>query len=254
VLDWRPQPQTKGQSRFYGANYLHEPLTGLPCHEFSVVTHIDGSPATDGAIEQYKAKVGKSSDLRLRDFRKQFIEHTTGYSVELPPLTVEYNQRVNEINPFNRILFMASGERIEFDVLISTIPLPALLSLCKRPEPVGKLQSKPIYVVVEPRPVTDIMPPAVYVNYIADPATSVYRITDREDDRHAERLDPRGQQPATRIAPGKVYTNPRTSETLDWLQTYGILCVGRFARWEPDELAHVSFKTLKAWTRDGWFS
>jgi hypothetical protein len=239
VFDWRPAPpDLKAQPRQFGPQYLWEAIPGLRCTQFTVTTHVDGLPGTDESIRAYKRKVGKEQDAG--DWRSQFKETMCGFYPTLPPSRVEYGRRITAIDRVSRKLSMAGGEEVAYDLLISTIPLYALLSLAGVPEPSDKLQFKPIYVSSEPALPLDGM----YVNYISAEDTPIYRVTWRDGAMHQESLTA-AEGVTIKITPGKIYPHDSVPETLQLLYAYGIKTFGRFASWNPDELAHETFRQAR---------
>jgi hypothetical protein len=241
VLDWAPAPPPS-LSRNIGPQYLWEPIPGLTCNKFTVTTHVDGKPATNESILAYKRKVGKDQDNG--DWRAQFQAEMDGYNVVLPPSRVEYGMRVIAINKMSRELQMADvkmHQRIPYDILISTIPLYAILSLAGLPGATS-LRYAPIFVsqmkIVERRP-----SPNMYVNYISDPDNSNYRTTFRDGVSYSESLISNG---GFRFTPGKIYPNTQVADMLAQLLRYRIKTFGRFASWNPDELAHETYKQAVA--------
>lgn len=236
VFDWRPAPPNlNAQPRQFGPQYLWEPISLLPCASFEVTTHVDGMPATDDAVMAYKRKVGKEQDAG--DWRAQFQPSMTGWSVVLPPSRVEYGRRIISIDRVSRKLSMANGDEVPYDLLLSTIPLYALLSLAGLPEPPDKLAFKPIYVSS-----TDALrADGMYVNYISDPETPIYRQTWRDAALHRESLHAT-EDVTIKITPGKIYQHPAVPAALQTLAAYGIHTFGRFASWNPDELAHETYR------------
>lgn len=247
VLDWRRSPA--GMTRQYGGNYLWEPLPGVACRSFTVRTTVDGQVPTPSAVVEYKRKIGKGLDENWRD---QFRYMMTGYDiVEWPrPLRIEYGYVVRQIDLSRRILYaLVDNERlpIPYDVLVSTVPLYALVEMV--PD-MGRLQllHSPIYVHTTPIP-PDAVPPdhEWRVNYISDPAVPAYRTTDRDGIRHYESLTSAGSIPAKRITPGKIFRDATANAMVQVFEDQGVYCFGRFARWNPEELVHETDAAIRAW-------
>lgn len=245
VLDWRPSPPdpTK-QSRMYGPQYLWEPIDGLPCRKFDVVTHVDGRAAVDEAVLAYKRKVGKEQDAG--DWRTQFRTHMDGWSVDLPPSRVEYNRRVARIARLEHRLVMADGEVLPYDYLITTIPMYSTLAMAGFPAAESAFKWRPIYMTVQP---AFTAPGRMMVNYISSPSTAVYRETYRDNALHVEALEPLDEGKdgrALKMVPGKIYAHSGTVEGELVLRQYGIYPFGRYAAWHPDELAHETYRAARA--------
>jgi len=239
VLDWRPVSE-KGYPlpRNFGPQYLWRPIPGLYNDSFTVVTTVDGMPATQESILAYKRKVGKQQDQS--DWRTQFQQTMNGFEVHLPPDRVEYGMRVVRVNCLDKYLICANGHRVDYNWLISTIPLPELLKLCA----IGiseTFESRPIYVTSEP------VEPLSYlsVNYLSDPFNIAYRETIRNGQLHRESLD---ALPNSRVLrPGKIYRNGQAAHHLAELLMYKIKSVGRYGSWNPEELAHETYSELRTW-------
>jgi len=241
VFDWRPNAPLV-PARQLGPQYLWEKLPHLPCREFDVVTTVDGGPATDELVLAYKQKVGKTQDAS--DWLTQFRYMMKGYDPIMPPDRVEYGRKVQEISGLHQHLEMADGQLAPYDLLISTIPLNHMLLLTRiRHTP---LKWQPIYVRTSEYSLTTRHP--MYVDYISDPNNPVYRSTIREGKLYDEALvDLRN---SVKIMPGKIYSDPKTLEYLLQLNASNIFCFGRFARWEPDELAHQTFQSAQVFVKE----
>lgn len=240
VLDWRTNAPTTS-ARSFGPQYLWTPVGELPTRSFHVITAVDDMPATPESVLAYKHKVGKAQDAS--DWQVQFRHITTGYEAELPPPRVEYGQRVTAVDRSGRRLLTVKGEWLDYDWLISTIPLPALCELCKTFVP--SLQSRPIYVWTRPTEPRSYL----YVNYISAPSTPVYRVTTRDGLTHSESLDPveTADVKVHRLLPGKIYAHDLVPEVLDRMELSNILPVGRYGAWDPEQLAHQTYAQVAVW-------
>lgn len=251
VLDWGPPPRNDRLTRSYGTNYLWEPLPGIPCRAFTVVTHVDGQVPTEESILAYKRKINKLGDGG--DWSRQFQHETTGYDIEeMPQIPILYQRRIVEINPDRRLVVDSTGEVHTYDRLVSTIPLPALLAMLKEWIPIsggGPFESDPIYVKIGPRPPDAPYPDDVlYVNYLSNPDVPPYRVCDRFGERHWEGLTDMGLAPTKMLKPGKIHPHPYTEMWRKMLSTYDIYCFGRYATWRPDELVHETYQEIVQWT------
>lgn len=247
LLDWRPPDQVhKPQTRRYGANYLWKPIPGLPVTSFPVITHVDGAPATKENVLAYKVKIGKAWDVtdHLSD---QFMLQTTGYDCAFPDPRIDYGCAVTHIDMVRHELHLRNGKYLEYEILVSTIPLYALLRMLD--VSIGStFRYDPIFVKVSERPPDAPYPPnMVYVNYISDPTVAPYRFTDRGNERHYEALSPMPGSTARKIVPGKIHHNPRAAQTVAQLVDKNIFCFGRFAAWLPEELIHETYDRIVAW-------
>jgi hypothetical protein len=232
VFDARPEMPIIA-TRSLGPQYLWKPLPHLRCQKFKVYTFVDGELATPESILQYKQKVGKEQDES--DWRSQFQAVMDGYDVDLPFNRVEYARRVVRIDRASHQMLMDDGNVWTYDLLITTIPLDVMLRLTGLHRDEHALQSRPIYMVVGQA----VYDPDMNVNYISDSMTPVYRQTLRKGQIFTESLHP--MPDAFRIAPGKIYRHAHVHDWLNNLQHSGIYSFGRFARWEPDELAHETY-------------
>lgn len=262
IYDWAAPPARDNPSltRQFGTNYLWEPIDGLKCRSFQVITHVDRLPATVGSVAAYKVKIGKARDEHT--WGKQFATDTTGWDlVETPKSTIAYNMRAVEINPKDRRVVWSNGMVMSYDVLISTIPMYSLISLLTKVPWVkeigdltyGKFRNDPIYVKVTARPPDASHPQDVlYVNYISDPLVPVYRYCDRFGDRHYESLAPlqNSMVPTKKLVPGKIHPIDCDLVVLNAMwRLGGIQCFGRYARWDPEELVHDTFRQITAFKK-----
>jgi hypothetical protein len=243
VLDWRTTPP-KEAARSFGPQYLWTPILSLPCERFQVITYVDDRPATPEAVKRYKEKVGK--ELDQSDWRMQFRTQMDGFEAKLPEPRIEYGMRVTRIDRGEKYLYMSSGETIAYDWIISTIPLPNLLQLCGMTVPKDDpFTNRPIYVW------TDITTPLSYlfVNYVSDPSTPVYRVTIRNGRKHSESLVPITfpDRVTNKLLPGKIYPHSLTSLYRAELMQARILTVGRYGAWDPEELAHETYAHVRDW-------
>lgn len=247
IYDWTQPRGIVPLTRNYGANYLWRPLAGIPCREFQVITHIDGKPPTFSAAMEYKKKIGKTGDLD--NWARQFQREMTGYDfTSLPESRIQYDHRIVSIDRREHRLNFAKQTPVEYEMLISTIPLYSLLSLLGMDEPHGKLQFKPIFFKVTARPPDAPFPVDVlYVNYLTNAEIRPYRYCDRFGERHFESIVPFDGPSTKRIAPGKIYPNPYKQETLSILEGFDIYTFGRYGSWEPDELVHETFDRIAEW-------
>lgn len=248
ILDWKEDKPNARMTRNYGANYLWKPLPGVECREFKVVTHVDGQPATEEAVATYKAKIGKAGDLN--GWQVQFAPTMAGYEFDtLPPARITWEHRITQIDRAHHTLYFAKGkEPIQYDVLISSIPLFSLLSLAGIPQPPGGLQYKPIFTLITRRPPDAPHPREVmYVNYLSDPHIRPYRLCDRFGERHYESIVPFETLATKRLVPGKIYPHASVPEYLDVLAGYNIYTFGRYGSWAPDELVHETWDRIAEW-------
>lgn len=232
VFDWRSKPPAVA-TRTIGPMYLWAPIPGLKNREYDVYTTIDGEPATDERVMAYKKKVGKEQDGS--DWRAQFQYRMKGYDVELPN-RVEYGKRIESVDRYSRRLNLHGGWEERYDSIISTIPLPALMTMCGIGAP-STFDSRPIYVKTYQHSISIDHP--MYVNYLSDPNNPSYRETTREGKVYVESLV--GGPDCARLVPGKIYANPSVNDVQKQLAVSNIWCLGRYATWSPDELAHETY-------------
>lgn len=247
----------KSLTRMFGTNYLWEPLDGLHCTEFEVVTTVDGLPPEASRIARYKRKIGKPEDIG--NWGLQFEHRTTGYDLYVPQVPVVFDADVREVDLDRRLVRAVTphhdGEvthRYPFDVLINTLPLDVFCKLAG----LGRLfavgtafRSHAIFVQV--RKFDEVVRAhnlakgnRMLVNYVSDPLIPHYRECLRDGMWHTEFLaQPSGNSVC--IKPGKIKPSPLVTEILEHLRSNRVHCFGRFARWEPNELVHQTFRQLK---------
>lgn len=253
IFDWKPNPPAK-LTRQFGANYLWEPIPDIPCRSFEVITAIDGDiiPTLEKVI-RYKEKIGKPGDTA--DWQRQFQPRMRGYEFEsFPPTSILYGHRIVQIDRAARTITFDKQGEVQYDLLISTIPLYSLLSLLGMPEPAGRLRYRPIFTKKTARPPDAPYPEDVmYVNYLSNPDLPPYRYCDRFGERHYESLVPFDSPGYThRLTPGKIYMHPGVPGVLELLAGYGIFTFGRYGSWEPDELIHETWARITEWKEQVW--
>lgn len=252
VLERNPETKATNLTRMWGTNYLWEPLEGIPCHDFPVVTYVDGRPGTERSISRYKRKIGKPEDVG--NWGLQFEPETTGWDFDkIPDVKVQYECDVKRIDLEARTLTIWHGQSqqvIPYDVLVSTIPLNILCNLAHLHHlPYETMfKSSPIYIQVEPMP--SIFERArhgmLYVNYCSDPTLAQYRYCDRDGLRHTEYLR-KPERFAVCVQPGKIRYSALVDPLLAHLRERGVEFFGRFAKWEPNELVHETYKNIRRW-------
>lgn len=252
IYDWKPTPKGPLKlTRNLGGNYLWEPVAGVSCRKFPVITEIDGRPPTPESIAAYKTKIGKEGE-DPSNWPLQFRHEMWGYEfTEMPPARVTYEHRIVEINHHDRRMVFGNGRLVTYDLLVSTIPLYSLLSQLGIGEPPGRLRFQPIHVKLGARPPDAPYPLDVfYVNYISNPRVYPYRFTDRDGERHYEALGPMDNVPSKRILPGKIHDHPSVPELLERLQGFGIQTFGRYGSWNSNELVHETWWRILQWKED----
>ena len=243
VLDWRKTPPANHLDTRIGPQYLWKPIPGVPSESFSVTTLVDGVPATPETILRYKRKIGKETDGG--NWGIQFEHKTVGWTSNLPRPRVEYDRMVRMIDLAGRTLGLAEPwGTVEYDILVSTIPLPALLGLLITGPAYSEFKFDPIYMAEEllPDPVEGMT-----LDYLSDPADPWYRVTLSGSKRFRESIHP---QPGCRkIMPGKIHINSLNESILATLELSCCFCFGRFATWRPDELAHETWGQIERWKK-----
>jgi len=209
---------------------------------------VDSCPPTRASILAYKKKIGKEQDGG--DWGLQFQPKMVGWRSELPVPRVEYNRQVTKILVTERSLLFRDGSRIDYDLLLSTIPLPAFIALCDVPPLVHTpFRSDPIHMLSE----KDNVPVrGMIFNYISRPEVPFYRETYVEDRIYYESLT---EITATKfkhsdpviLNPGKIHPHAESERIVKGLQHFGIHCFGRYGTWRPDELAHQTWQQIAAW-------
>jgi hypothetical protein len=251
IFEYLPPPTdvSKRSTRSWGANYLWKPIPGVACRSFKVITHIDGEPANKTSILNYKKKVGKGDEPQW-DWEEQFQTITRGYEMVSPPdVEVNWGYKVERIDLKKRtVRFDRPDHQTEhFDVLISTVPLYVTLAMCGLPRDSEPWRSSPIYVRVIQRPPDARFPVEdMYVNYISRLDQSVYRVTDRDGQRHFEDLR-ESPWDAKKLVPGKIYAHTKTEYYRELLAAHNVFTFGRYGSWNTSELIHHTWDFIVDW-------
>jgi len=258
VLDWRARPIRKSSPfatiQLLGAMYLWEPLEGLPCTSFVVHTTVDGEEANETTVAAYKEKIGKPGDMS--HWRTQFQPTTIGWRLTGIPdsekVQILYGAFVEQIDVNRREIILRSGEIFPYTILVSTIPLPSFMSMVGMGAP-SPFQHFDICIKESPTPLDVAWAKAqdniLRINYLSDRNVPVYRTTDWAGSRHYEWLKVHGRSremglPTKVISPGKILPHPFTPKVITDLSYCGVYPFGRFGRWAPDELLHMTYKDL----------
>jgi len=248
VIEKNPAPKKPNQA--FGTNYLWEPIPIFDTKEMEIVTQVDGQDATEESIRRYKTKIGKTHE-KADEWGLQFQPVTTGhFIVNYPEVDILYGHEVSSIDLKEYDVYINTSDstlRFKYDRLISTIPLNNLVMLAgmDRKFPVKTIfKYKQVYVKIVPKPLDAPKPDGViYVNYLSDPLIEPYRYCDRFGERHYESLLPIGF-PHKRLYPGKLWKNPLIFTVLEALERENVYCLGRYGRWNPNELLHETYKDL----------
>lgn len=243
LLDWRPQPPKDHLGTRVGPQYLWEPIPGVENVQFDVTTLVDAEVPTLERIWAYKRKIGKEYDGG--NWGLQFQHRMIGHHALLPVPRIEYGRRVALVALQDRYLELEPHGVVRYDVLISTIPLNALLLLTKPTMQYDAFKSDPIYMEVTSH---FLNYKEMVLNYISSAETKIYRETMFGRDVYYESLEPiQTTNKVNRLLPGKIHEHPQKHEILEWLKHFDVYCFGRFASWSPDELAHETWKEISKW-------
>jgi hypothetical protein len=246
ILDARPTAPVDHLDTRVGPQYLWEPIMHplVASYSFSVTTLVDGMEPTADTILRYKKKIGKEHDGG--DWGLQFQHKSRGWHSQLPVPRVEYDSKIVSVNTRPQHIELADGTRIAYDMLVSTIPLPALLHILNPQlvRPSESFNSKPIWMLSA---LLHRFMSEMEMNYISDPEQPWYRVTTFHDHRYVESLHE--STIAQRILPGKILPHPFANKFVRDLRAWDVYCFGRFGTWQPDELAHQSWIDIQQWAK-----
>jgi hypothetical protein len=251
------QTKPRELSRNFGTQYLWKPLPGIPCCPFTVKTTIDGKTPTRELAVKYKAKIGKESERYLPTLMDQFQPEQRAYRVQHDkwpdPRPVLWGRELISLDPLRKLARFSCGsgteEEVSFDILISTIPFFILFKTLTNvgvPDAEEPFHYRPVYVIREAAVHGwDLM----QVNYISASDDPVYRTCKWGNFIQHESLEiPPDDLPSwieTHVLfPGKIWPNPVTPPVVGQLMVKNIYCVGRYGRWEPDELLHETVQRI----------
>jgi hypothetical protein len=247
VLEKRSAKHSSGLTRSWGTNYLWKPLPGdsFRHRQFLVITTVDGQPATEASILAYKEKIGKATEAR-DDWGLQFRHVSVGYDLlSYPTCQMLGGSEIFDIDTYSKIIRYTFGTSVRqqaYDELISTIPLPQMISRCAGQWGREYFPSNPIFVTVQK---ATGLATEVRVNYISDPSVPHYRECYRDGTHQLESIVPIPDC-KTILYPGKINRSSVSAECLEKLRQAGIYCFGRYATWEPNELVHQTYDKLLA--------
>jgi hypothetical protein len=269
ILDWGAPPPTDAPPappQQWGAIYWWQAIADIPCFAFPVVTTIDGERATDTGIAAYKSRVGKGIEVQSRpeSLALQFRPHSIGFSpVSFPtPTRIQYRAHVTHIDLERRVLYLRNGQYYEFEHLIATIPLPSLLDMCRSSyfetyirhagSDVPAFKAQNIYVTSERPAGKSTVWSVLRVDYHTRGAP--YRTTIHLDGAvHREyTMPPRvsDETKVKRLIPGRIYDEPDAPLMVRALAAHRVRCFGRYARWDSDELLHITDADIRAWVAE----
>lgn len=234
----------------YGTNYLWKEIEGFPSIPIRIVTTVDGQVPTIESIQRYKNKVGRQDEDKS-EWGLQFQPETRGHFIQSYPETnIKYEARAYSIDlKEHKIHFPQLNEVVQYDQLISTIPLVGLVILTglNARFPVNSFKYKPVFIKMVPTP-PEIprLKDTVNVNYLSDPTIQPYRYCDRFGERHYESLTPM-DFPHKKLSPGKIWESSYTPMILQYLESFNIKCFGRYGKWSTNELLHETYEEVKQW-------
>lgn len=230
-----------------GANYVWQPLEGFDCKPVQVFTTVDGLLPSSESIRRYKNKVGKDNENE-EDWAEQFRPVQSGYLLRHETVPAMYNMKCVEISLNDHRLKFEDGSIAHYDTLFSTIPLPVLCQLCRMDVPVKTaFRYIPIFVKVE---VDEYPSPSIIVDYVSSPCAQEYRVTRRCGEIHRESLHP-FVGPHKVLWPGKIWNSPMVQTVLTRLLHHGVVCFGRYASWNSDELIHQTYAKVQQFIQQG---
>ena len=246
----RNEASNRKPNQAFGTNYLWEPIPLFQTQEMEIHTHVDGRDATTETIKRYKNKIGKSHEGES-EWGLQFAPMSRGhFIVEYPMVSIFYEHNIWAIDLTKKSMVVetpSGGKTFEYDNLISTIPLNELVRLTGMDKafPVKTIfKFRPVFIKIQPKPMeSPYTDKQIYVNYISNPLVEPYRYCDRFGERHYESLLPMGF-PHKKISPGKIWKNPLINSVLKALEQANVTCLGRYGRWNPNELLHETYADL----------
>jgi hypothetical protein len=253
IYDWGSAP-TSDVPQFHGANYLWEPIAGLPCRKMKVITTIDNQVPYDGAVRRYKERIGKGEEVygvtdMTRILNLQFPHHSVGYELErYPPARIQYDAHISHIDWVNQVVHFRNRACAAYDWLVSTIPLPSMLRMVGYTGIDVHFRQQPVKVRSQPWTLTE--PDKIYVNYITDPERQAYRETFRNGLCQEETLDRKFYEEVGTfhtLTPGKIWDTPRAGEFRSELEAHNIVTFGRYGAWSSDELVHMTVGRIQRW-------
>ena len=150
----------------------------------------------------------------------------TEYLIDQTSDMVETNRDLTSINLDYRYCEFNDYERVYYDTLISTIPMPIFLKICNKKSPT--FISKPIYVTE--RDCANMGMNTMSLLYYTDPKYIYYRGTEWNGKRFLESMEP--TKNCSAMYPGKIWGCDKSEEIIKDFRKYAVYFQGRYARWE----------------------
>lgn len=258
VLESKTEEESnRHMTRDFGANYLWEPLGGFGCRPLKVVTTVDWERPNGEAIKRYKNKIGKGYENK-EDYLEQFQYDSIGWQItDYPPCRIDYGMKVLAVDINQKVVTVLNPGaenheeltfKLAYDVLFTSMPLPGFVKIANLQNvwPVETMfRYQPIYVRVSGDYQKSNL---IVVNYISDPTDPRYRVTARDGQKHVESLSKSSEQDV-KIFPGKIYEDPMVPPLLSFLRSNNIFPIGRFGKWESDELVHNTYAEIRDLTK-----
>lgn len=212
------------------------PIPELSNKRYTRYIQIDNQKPSLELINKYKKKISREGDMSYGDYR-QFESEQIVYHQELPQgLDIQFDTEVSCIDLDKKWLNVGNEidgyHHIEYDYLISTIPLINLVQISNlftnfKVSANTFFMHRPIYLV---RTKIPSEPDIIRENYITDMDTPMYRENYFKEWKNQESLFKITE--AIKIYPGKIYPTTYVSHILSDLESYKVFCAGRYACWD----------------------
>lgn len=241
-------PGSKITCNYTGANICRNHVPELQGEFVTVYNLINGEFATPELIMEYKMSKNDTSPMSYGDI-KQFVHKQKVYIAQAPEVEIQYGKEITLIDVFEKKIYFADGDCVEYGCIINTIPMPMLLSKINLFDSenstvninrIGMFKSKPIYYKEDIG--KEVPKGKMIIDQIVDGSTTYRRI------KYGNIITTESFYKfdgAICIKPGKIFKSECAEDVRNDLVLYNIYNYGRYALWRPNEFLHESFKNLR---------
>ena len=227
---------------FYGHQFFNEELTpeSFEVH-WKVNTKLESKEEYRKAYARKVYGADYSGKVSIKDGEAK------GYGINTDALIkhadIQYNYTATNINTEHRVVTFNDGEKVPYDTLVCTLPMPLFLLLSSdsgRDSYIFKCE--PIYYSVIKRIGREADYNHMHLDYFPDDDVPYYRKTTWGDKITIESMKEFDGSVAAN--PGMMWDSDGVKELRARLTNKGVYFQGRYARWERKDLTHMVWNRI----------